>query len=142
VRLCADADSFTLIDVWRRPFRAVQHATVPSIPEGVAISPDGRWIAVLSMDGSNLTPDNPARAERGRLQLFDVRHGQADRVADLPAGESSQGVVFSSDSRFLFAQFFVERQIAVYAVNGGAMHDTGLRIDVAGGPSSIRSVPR
>jgi DNA-binding beta-propeller fold protein YncE len=37
----ADADSFTLIDVSRRPFRAVQHVTVPSVPEGIAISSDG-----------------------------------------------------------------------------------------------------
>lgn len=29
-RLYADADTFTLIDVSRRPFRAVQHVTVPS----------------------------------------------------------------------------------------------------------------
>jgi hypothetical protein len=43
----------------KRPFCAVQHLTVPSIPEGVAISPDGKWIAVQSMDGSNLTEDNP-----------------------------------------------------------------------------------
>lgn len=37
----ADADSFTLVDVAQRPFRAVQHVAVPSIPEGVALSPEG-----------------------------------------------------------------------------------------------------
>jgi len=55
--------------VSRRPFRAVRHVTVPSIPEGVAISPDGRWVAVQAMDGSNLTPDNPGRRDRGRVLL-------------------------------------------------------------------------
>ena len=59
-RLYGDADSVTLIDVSKRPFRAVQHFTVPSIPEGVAISPDGKWIAVQSMDGSNLPNTIPA----------------------------------------------------------------------------------
>src|SRR4249920_2012323 len=44
-KICGDADTCTLIDVSKRPFRAVQHLTVPSIPEGVAISPDGKWIA-------------------------------------------------------------------------------------------------
>jgi DNA-binding beta-propeller fold protein YncE len=141
-KLSADADSFTLIDVARRPARAVQHCTVPSIPEGVAISADGRWIAVLAMNGSNLAADNPGRSEFGRLQLFEVRAGNAERVASLPAGESAQGVVFSTDGRYVLAQFFVERQIAVYAVNGGAMQDTGVRIDVPGGPSSIRAAPR
>jgi len=140
--LAGDADSFTLIDVAHRPFRAVQHVTVPSIPEGVAISPDGRWIAVLAMDGSNLPQGHPARRERGRLQLFRVDAGHAERVSDLPAGESAQGVVFSADGRYVLAQFFVERQIAVFDVNGGVLFDTGLRIDVPGGPASLRAAPR
>ena len=140
--LNADADSFTLIDVSHRPFRAVQHVTVPSVPEGVAISPDGRWIAVQAMDGSNLPADNPARKPRGRVQLFEIRHGEAVRTADLPGGEAAQGIVFSADSRTMLVQFNVEKQIAVYAVNGGALRDTGVRIPIAGGPASLRSMPR
>ena len=140
--LVGDADSFTLIDVARRPFRAVQHVTVPSIPEGIAISPDGRWIAVLAMDGSNLPAGNPARRERGRLQLFRIVEDRAERVSDLPAGESAQGVVFTADSRFVLAQFYVERRIALFDVNGGALVDTGTRIAVSGGPASLRARPR
>ena len=137
-----DADSITLIDITRRPYRAVQHVTVPSIPEGVAISPDGRWIAVLAMDGSNLPASHPARRERGRLQLFRIVDDHAERVSDVPAGESAQGVVFTADSRYVLAQFYVERQIALFDVNGGALVDTGTRIAVSGGPASLRAAPR
>ena len=140
--LNADADSFTLIDVSHRPFRAVQHVTTPSVPEGVAISPDGRWVAVQAMDGSNLTVDNTARKPRGRVQLFEIRQGEAVRTADLPGGEAGQGIVFSADSRTVLVQFNVEKQIAVYAVDGGALRDTGVRIPIAGGPASLRSMPR
>lgn len=140
--LAADADTVTLIDISKRPFRAVQHLSVPSLPEGVAISPDGRWIAVQSMDGSNLLPTNPGRRDRGRLSLFEIRGHEAVRVGDLPAGEAGQGIVFSADSRYVLAQFNVEKQIAVYAVNDGRLEDTGRRIAASGGPSSIRSKPR
>jgi DNA-binding beta-propeller fold protein YncE len=140
--LTGDADTVTLIDVSKRPFRAVQHLTVPSLPEGVAISPNGRWIAVQSMDGSNLAPANPGRRGRGRLLLFEIRGGAAVPVGDLPAGEAGQGVIFSADSRYVLAQFNVEKQIAVYAVNDGRLEDTGQRIAARGGPSSIRSMPR
>jgi DNA-binding beta-propeller fold protein YncE len=140
--LSADADTITLVDVSKRPFRAVQHCTVPSVPEGVAISPDGRWIAVLAMNGSNLAAGHPCRCGRGRLQFFEIRNGQAERVGDLPAGESAQGVVFTDDGRYVLAQFFVERRIAVFAVNGGAFQDTGVRIEVPGGPASLRARPR
>ena len=141
-QLHADADTFTLIDVSQRPFRAVQHVTVPSIPEGVAISPDGRWIAVQVMAGSNLPPDNPAHNPQGRVLLFEIRNGEAIRTADLPGGQAAQGIVFSADSKTVLVQFNVEKQIAVYAVNDGALADTGARIPIAGGPTSLRSMPR
>jgi DNA-binding beta-propeller fold protein YncE len=141
-RLAGDTDTFTLVDLSKRPFRAVQHVNVPSLPEGIALSPDGRWIAVQAMDGSNLTPDNPGRRPRGRLTLFSLDKGRAEPVAELPAGEAGQGVVFSADSRHVLAQFNVEKQIAVYAVNGGRLADTGERLSFSGGPSSIRSMPR
>jgi hypothetical protein len=108
----------------------------------VAISPDGRWIAVQSMDGSNLTASHPCRRSCGRLVLFEIRSGAAVRVGDLPAGEAGQGVVFSADSRYVLAQFNVEKQIAIYAVNDGGLEDTGQRLAARGGPSSIRSMPR
>jgi lactate dehydrogenase-like 2-hydroxyacid dehydrogenase/DNA-binding beta-propeller fold protein YncE len=141
-RLYADADTFTLIDVSRRPFRAVQHVTVPAVPEGVALSPDGRWIAVQAMDGSNLPTDNSGRKPRGRVLLFEIRNGEAVRTANLPGGEAGQGIVFSADSKTILVQFNVEKQIAVYAVNGGTLKDTGQRIPVSGGPASLRSMPR
>jgi DNA-binding beta-propeller fold protein YncE len=140
--LFGDADSVTLVDVSRRPFRAVQYLTVPSVPEGVAISPDGKWIAVQAMDGSNLTEDNPGRHPRGRVLLFAIRGGQAVRVADLPGGEAAQGIVFTADSNYILVQFNVEKQIAVYAVNGGELKDTQKRIELSAGPASLRTMPR
>ena len=47
-----DADLISLIDVSKRPFHTVQHLTVPSVPEGVALSPDGNWIVAQSLHGS------------------------------------------------------------------------------------------
>jgi DNA-binding beta-propeller fold protein YncE len=140
--LFGDADSVTLIDVSKRPFRAVQHFTVPSIPEGVAISPDGKWIAVQSMDGSNLTEDNPGRHPRGRVLLFAIREGRAVKTSDLPGGEAGQGIVFTADNKYILIQFNVEKQLAVYAVNEGDMKDTQQRIVLSGGPASLRSMPR
>jgi DNA-binding beta-propeller fold protein YncE len=140
--LTGDADAITLIDVSHEPFRAVQHMTVPSLPEGVAISPDGKWIGVQAMDGSNLTPDNPGRHARGKLVLFAIRNGQAVKVSEIKGGEASQGIVFTADSRYLIVQFNVEKQLALFAVDNGHLREVGQRIALTGGPSSIRSTPR
>ncbi|MHB9837152.1 YncE family protein [Paraburkholderia terrae] len=141
-KLAGDADAVTLIDVSREPFRAVQQITVPSLPEGVAISPDGKWIGVQAMDGSNLTPDNPGRHARGKVVLFAIRDGQAVKVSEAPGGEAAQGIVFTADSKYLIVQFNVEKQLAFFAFNGGRLRDTGQRIALSGGPSSLRTLPR
>jgi DNA-binding beta-propeller fold protein YncE len=137
-----DADSVTLIDVSGRPFRAVQYLTVPSIPEGVAISPDGQWIAVQAMDGSNLTADNPGRHKNGRVLLFRIENGTARFVNEVPGGEAAQGIVFAKDNQTVLVQFDVEKALAVYAIRDGKLTDTGQRLQLTAGPVSIRSMPR
>jgi hypothetical protein len=94
------------------------------------------------MAGSNLTADDPGRKKLGRVGLYAIKNGQAVKVNELPGGEAAQGVVFSKDSKTVLVQFDVERAIAVYAVRGGKLVDTGQRIRLAAGPVSIRSTPR
>jgi DNA-binding beta-propeller fold protein YncE len=141
-RIVDDADVVTLVDVSKRPFRAVQHISVPATPEGVAISPDGRWIAVQSMAGTNLLPSDPGRQKIGKLGLYEIKDGWATKVNELPGGEAAQGVVFSQDSRQILLQMDVERALGVYAIRDGRLVDTGTRIALAAGPVSIRSMPR
>ncbi len=141
-RILADADTVSLIDVSKAPFKTVQHITVPSVPESVAISPNGQWIAVQGIDGSNMTPDNPGYHARGKVVLFQIDKGVARKVSEAPAGAASQGLVFTQDSQHLIAQFNVERQLAFYDIKHGKLVDTGKRLPLSGGPSSIRSTPR
>jgi hypothetical protein len=141
-RIVDDADVVTLVDVSKRPYRAVQQISVPSTPEGVAISPDGRYIVVQSMAGSNLTPQDPGRNKIGKLALFEIRDGVAVKANEIPGAEAAQGVVFTQDNRYVLLQMDVERAIGVFAVRDGKLVDTGERIKLAAGPVSIRSMPR
>jgi DNA-binding beta-propeller fold protein YncE len=141
-RTVGDADVVTLVDVSKRPFRAVQQISVPSTPEGVAISADGRWIAVSCMAGSNLTTDNVGRNKIGKLLLFEIKDGWATKANEIAGAEAAQGVVFSQDSKQVLLQMDVERAIGVFAVRDGKLVDTGERLKLAAGPVSIRSMPR
>lgn len=141
-RTVADADVVSLVDVSKRPFRTVQQISVPATPEGVAISPDGKWIVVSSMAGSNLQANDPGRSKLGKVVLYAIKDGTATLVNELPGGEAAQGVVFTQDSRNVLVQFDVERSLALYAIRDGRLVDTGERIKLAAGPVSIRSMPR
>src|SRR5450432_128762 len=141
-RTVDDADVVTLVDVSKRPFRAAQQISVSATPEGVAISPDGRWIAVSSMAGSNLLATDPGRHKLGTVALFEIRDGAATKVSEMPGGEAAQGLVFTQDSKTIIVQFDVEKALALYAIRDGKLVDTGERIKLAAGPVSIRSMPR
>jgi len=141
-RTVADADVVSLVNVSKRPFRTVQQISVPATPEGVAISPDGKWIVVSSMAGSNLLATDPDRSKLGKVVLYAIRDGQAVMINELPGGEAAQGVVFTQDSGNILVQFDVERSLAVYAIRDGRLVDTGERIKLAAGPVSTRSMPR
>ena len=137
-----DADVVALVDVSRRPFRTVQYLTVPATPEGVAIAPNGSWIVVQSLHGSNLLSNEIGRNSKGRLTLFAVRNRRAEQVDQIASGEAAQGVVFAADSRTVLVQFNVERMIAMFEVREGRLADTLQRIRLKAGPASIRTVPR
>ena len=102
-----DADVVTLVDVSKRPFRAVSRSR-SGTPEGVAISPDGRWIAVSSMAGSNLLATDPGRHKLGKVALYAIQRRRGDQGHELPGGEAAQGLVFTQDSKTVIVQFDVE----------------------------------
>lgn len=141
-RTVDDADVVTLVDVSKRPFRAVQQISVPATPEGVAISPDGRWIAVSSMAGSNLLPTDPGRRNVGVVVLYEIKDGIATKVNELPSDAGAQGITFTQDNKTIIVQFDVQKALAMYAIRDGKLVDTGERIKLAAGPVSLRSMPR
>lgn len=137
-----DADTVTVIDMTLRPIRAVDHVAVGQWPEGVAFSPDGKWLAVAISNGTNRPKRSPFRAEQGRLLLYSVQGTKLTRVAEAPTGRNTQGVTFTPDGQYLYVQNYVEQELAVFRVTGAALEDTGTRIKVKGHPASIRTAPR
>lgn len=137
-----DADTITLIDMTLRPIRSVDHVMVGQWPEGVAISPDGLWLAVGISNGTNRPKDSPFRAENGKLLLFSLRGGKAVKVAEALTGKNTQGVTFTPDGKYLLVQNYVERELAAYRMTGTGLEDTGVRVKVRGHPASIRIAPR
>ncbi len=138
----ADSDTIGLIDTSVYPFKTVQYLTVPSMPEGVAISPDGKWIAALSMDGSNQPKGSVGQHDQGKLTLFLIDNGVARKVSEVSAGTAGQGVIFTQDSKHIIAQFNVEKQLAVYSIENNNLVKSPDTVQLSAGPASIRSMPR
>jgi DNA-binding beta-propeller fold protein YncE len=136
-RGAGDTDTLSVIDLSRRPYRAVETLSVGQTPEGLAFSHDGRFLAVVVMNGSNKPKASPFFNDAGKLLVLRVDGLRLVAVAEAPIGHWSQGVVFSRDGKRLLVQNMVEKDLWVFAFDGTRLEETGPRIKLRGGAAAI-----
>jgi hypothetical protein len=109
-------------------------------PESVEISPDGRWLVLPMMAGSNLPRDDPAYDPQGRVLIY--REGAVPELTQtLVCGAIPEGAAFSEDGLELVVQCHVDRELWLYRrPNEEAAFALAQRLPVDGHPSSLISV--
>src|SRR5438552_4571883 len=136
-----DRDAITVIDLKSKPMRAMDYIPIGAAPESIEISPDGKRLAAVVMNGSNLGPEDPNHSQNGVVVLL-ARRGRTFRVVDEHSvGRIPEGVAFTSDGKYLVLQCHPDRQLWIFSVKGGRLKDSGQRIKVPGMPSSDRASP-
>lgn len=136
-----DADTISLIDLKLDPPRVVNTYTVGQTPEGIKMSPDGKYVAVTVMNGSNKAPDSPFYNANGLLQVWTRNGTQLSKAGELPIGKWCQGIAWASNSRSLLVQCMVEEEILVVrysGLTGRSLQKVG-SIKTKGGPAGIRT---
>ncbi len=131
-------DTVSVIDLQLSPPRLVNAITVGIIPEGLALSPDGNYLAVPIMNGSNLPPDTPWFHDFGILKIYKRSGINLSLVAEAEIGHWCQGVVWSNDATKLAVQCSVEHELTLFDFNGDNLIRSG-SIPVSGGPTGIRT---
>jgi DNA-binding beta-propeller fold protein YncE len=137
-----DADTVSLLDLTREPFRIVDTISVGQTPEGITASPDGRHVAVTVMNGSNKPANSPFFGP-GLVKLLKVEGMRLSVVSEAKVGTWAQGAAFSPDGRTLFVGNMTDRDISVLKVaEDGKLAEGGPPIKVAGGSAALRMAPR
>jgi len=106
-----DQDAITVIDLRTKPMRASQHITVGTMPESIEISPNGRLLAAVVMNGSNLAPDSQSLTKNGDVVLLARRGKTFAKTQTLPVGAIPEGVAFTSDGRYMVVQCHPSREL-------------------------------
>lgn len=137
-----DKDALTIIDLKSTPPRTIGYVPLGAVPESIEISPNGRILAAVAMDGSNLPPGDPNHTEMGTLLILERRGRTFVETQRLDAGRIPEGVAFTPDGKYLVVQAHPDRELRVFKVQGTKVRDTGHRIAVPGMPSSLRASAR
>lgn len=136
-----DRDALTVVDLAAKPMRTLDYVALGAVPESIEISPDGRWVAAVVMDGSNLAADDVNHTESGRLVMLE-RSGRTYRVRqEVAVGRIPEGVAFTPDGRYVLVQCHADREIRIFEMRRRGVRDTGQRVSVPGFPSSLRAAP-
>jgi DNA-binding beta-propeller fold protein YncE len=137
-----DADTVSLVDLTREPFRIIDTVSVGQTPEGITASPDGKHLAVTVMNGSNKPKDSPFHGP-GLVKLLRVENGRLSVVSEAKVGTWAQGAAFAPDGRTLFVGNMVEKDISVLRVGeDGKLSDGGPRIKLSGASAALRTADR
>ena len=132
-----DADTISLIDMKAKPVRVVETVTVGQTPEGIAMSPDGKWVAVTVMNGSNKPLASPFYNPLGLLKLFKVVGKKLIYSSQVETGVWTQGIAFSADSKTLLVQNKEQKELQVLAIRNNKVVDTKQRIAMKNGGAGI-----
>ncbi|MCK1399522.1 YncE family protein [Bradyrhizobium sp. 4] len=133
-----DNDSISLIDMTAKPVRVVTTVTVGQTPEAVKMSPDGNYVAVTVMNGSNKPSASPFFNDFGLLKVYKISGTDLTPVTEAKIGHWCQGMVWSKDSKYVVAQCMVENELIAFSFDGKALNKTStLKMQVS--PAGIRT---
>lgn len=136
-----DSDTASLIDLTAKPPRVVDTVSVGQTPEGLKMSPDGRFVAVTSMNGSNKAKASPFFADNGLVVILAVDGRKLTKVTEGKVGKWCQGAAWSRDGKTLVVGCMVENELQVFGFDGKELK-AGAPIKVSGGPAGIGTADR
>ena len=141
--LSGNVDTMVTVDATANPPRVVDQTAVGDMPEGMAISPSGRWVGVPLIRGSAAKRDRWSYTPNGSLAMLSLtQYGALRKVGELPAGGVPEGIAFSPDSRFVYVGNFIDKDVQVFRIDGGKLADTGKKLALPGQPASMRGPAR
>jgi DNA-binding beta-propeller fold protein YncE len=131
-------DTLSVLDLASTPPRAVDHVTIGPIPEGIALSPDGRFVAVTVMNGSNAPKASPLFHEFGLLKILRLDGTTLRPLTEAPIGQWCQGTAWHPDGTSILVQCMIEHAIRTFRFDGTRL-TPGPPIAVSGGPAGLRA---
>jgi DNA-binding beta-propeller fold protein YncE len=135
-------DTISVLDLTLDTPRMVDSVAVGIVPEGIALSPDGGFLAVNVMNGSNVPKTSGWYHDFGILKIMRVKGTALTPLVQTNVpGHWCEGAAWSRNQKTILVQCMVEKSIFVYGFDGKTLTPAG-SIKVDGGPAGIRTADR
>jgi DNA-binding beta-propeller fold protein YncE len=134
-----DVDTISLIDLSGAAPMTVDTVSVGLTPEGVKMSPDGRFVAVTVNNGSNSAHAARGWSDHGLLQIWRIDGGRLVKVAEAEMGGWGQGMVWSRNGRQILAQAMLGNRIESFSFDGTRLR-RGAVLTLPAGPAAIAGI--
>ena len=131
------SDTLQVVDLRLDPPRVVDGVFVGMVPEGISMSPDGRFVAVAIQNGAHLSPASPIRHATGILKVYALSDTRLAYVTEAPIGRWAQGIAWNRSGSMVLVQCAQDQTIEVFRFDRRKL--TRLpSIAVNGAPTGVR----
>jgi DNA-binding beta-propeller fold protein YncE len=131
-------DTVSVIDLEANPPVLLNQIQVGDAPEGLAVSPDGKFAAVGLLNGNVVNQSLPYYHPTGIVVGLAINGKTVTKANQIDVLGHCQGLVFSPDSKYLYAGNMLAQSISILQVTNGQLVDTGKLVSPGGHPASMR----
>jgi DNA-binding beta-propeller fold protein YncE len=133
-------DTAAIIDMTADPPRVIDQIVVGDGPEGLAMSPTGKYAVEVILNGTNQPPDKFFYHKNSYVTLLkiDSANKKVRRVGE-PAevGGLAEGVAFSPDGKYLYVGNFMTADMTILKLEGDRLVKVKT-VPLPGHPASMR----
>ena len=138
-----NADPLTTIAITGPHPHVTGLTTVGTGPEGMAISPDGKYLVTPLLLGTGGKSADYFYGRHGQAVLAAIAPNGALTVKDRAVlGALPEGIAFSRDSRYVYIGNYSDKSLQVFSIIRNTLQPHGLPITLPGQPASMRGVAR
>jgi DNA-binding beta-propeller fold protein YncE len=131
-------DTISIIDIESTPPRVIDKIVVDEAPEGLAISPTGKFAVAALLRGSNADKKAFFYRRNGAIALLKIDGKKVTLAQYIDVRGLPEGVVWSEDGQYLYVGNFLDSDVSILRMDGERLVDTGRRLALPGHPASMR----
>jgi len=131
-------DTAAIIDLEAKPPRVIDQVVVGDGPEGLAVSPKGRYAAAIILNGAgNVAKSAFFHHERSYVSLLRIDGKKVRKVSEAEVGGLAEGAAFSPDGKYLYVGNYLDSDITILRLDGDKLVKAG-SLKLPGRPASLR----